>query len=429
MLYYSTATPTHRVGLKEAVLRPLPPDDGLYMPEALPTLDPTFWEIWRELTFPEIGIAVADAFFGADIPPQVLADIIEDTLTFDAPLVPLGPGDHILELFHGPTLACKDFGVRLMARLMAWLTRGEDRELTVLVATSGDTGGAVAAAFHGVPNIRVVILYPQEKVSFLPEKQLTTLGGNITALEIQGTFDDCLTLAKSALLDREFSERLNLTSGNSINLARLVPQIFYFIHAARQLPEGVKPTFVMPSGNFGNLTAGLLAMRIGLPVDHFVVASNHQDVVPEFLRTNHHQRRSCVDALNVAASSNFSRIHALFDGSWEITKHHMTGMTFTDDQTRAAIRTVKALYQYDIDPRGAMAWLAAQRWRASHRTSATIALATAHPAKLIEVMEAELGTNCLVIPERLATLAQRDKFATLLPANPVIFREWLDAFC
>ena len=433
MLYHSTANPNHRVGLKEAILRSLPPDNGLYMPDLLPALDSTFWEIWRELSFPEIGIAVADAFFGKDLPPQALVDIIEATISFDAPLVTLGPGDHILELFHGPTLAFKDFGARFMARLMAWLTRGEDRELTVLVATSGDTGGAVASAFHQVPGTRVVILYPQGKVSGLQEKQLTALGGNIAALEIQGSFDDCQALVKSAFLDRELSERLNLTSANSINLARLVPQSFYYIHAASQLPEGVNPTFIVPSGNFGNLTAGLLAKRLGLTVDHFVAATNRNDVIPEFLRSGHYTPRPSIptisNAMDVGAPSNFVRMQALFGGSWETMKTHISGMSFTDDQTRAAIRTVKALYQYEIDPHGAIGWLAAQKWRATHRTSATITLETAHPAKFREVMEAELGANSIEIPERLAILAQREKIATLLPADPTIFRDWLIASC
>ena len=429
MLYHSTNNPAHRVDLKEAILRSLPPDNGLYMPDQLPVLDGGFWEIWRELTFPEIGIAVADAFFGEDVPPQAIVDIVEGTVTFDAPLVTLGPGDHVLELFHGPTLAFKDFGARFMARLMAWLTRGDDRELTVLVATSGDTGGAVASAFHNVPGTRVIILYPQGKVSGLQEKQLTALGGNITALEIEGSFDDCQALVKSAFLDRELAERLNLTSANSINLARLVPQSFYYIHAARQLPEGVKPTFVIPSGNFGNLTAGLLAMQLGLPVDHFVAATNRNDVVPEFLRSGQYTPRPSVptisNAMDVGAPSNFVRMQALFGGSWETMKTRVSGMSFTDDQTRAAIRTAKALHDYEIDPHGAVGWLAAQKWRAAHPGSATVTLETAHPAKFLDVMEAELGPNCVEIPERLAILAQREKVATLLPADKAVFRDWL----
>ncbi len=429
MLYHSTNNPSHQVDLKEAILRSLPPDNGLYMPDTLPVLDQAFWEIWRELTFPEIGIAVADAFFGEDVPPQALIDIVEGTVAFDAPLVTLAPGQHILELFHGPTLAFKDFGARFMARLMAWLTRGEDRELTVLVATSGDTGGAVASAFHNVPGTRVIILYPQGKVSGLQEKQLTALGGNITALEIQGSFDDCQALVKSAFLDRELSERLNLTSANSINLARLVPQSFYYIHAARQLAEGIRPTFVVPSGNFGNLTAGLLTLQLGLPVEHFVAATNRNDVVPQYLASGEYAPRPSVatisNAMDVGAPSNFVRMQSLFGGSWEGMKSLITGMTFTDDQTRATIRTVKALHDYEIDPHGAVGWLAAQKWRASHPTSATITLETAHPAKFLDVMEAELGPDCVEIPERLAILAQREKVATLLPADKAVFREWL----
>ncbi len=431
MLYHSTNNPAHRADLKEAILRSLPPDNGLYMPDTLPVLDKSFWEIWRELTFQEIGIAVADAFFGEDVPPQALVDIVEGTVSFDAPLVTLGPGDHILELFHGPTLAFKDFGARFMARLMAWLTRHDNRMLTVLVATSGDTGGAVASAFHNVPGTRVIILYPKGKVSGLQEKQLTALGGNITALEIDGSFDDCQTLVKSAFLDRELSERLNLTSANSINLARLVPQSFYYIHAARQLPESVTPTFVIPSGNFGNLTAGLLAMQLGLEIDQMIAATNRNDVVPEYLQKGIYTPRPSVatisNAMDVGAPSNFVRMQALFGGSWEAMKTRITGMTFSDDQTRAAIREVKSLYDYEIDPHGAIAWLAASKWRASHPGSATISLETAHPAKFPDVMEAELGVNCVEIPERLAILANREKVAISLPADALIFHGWLQS--
>jgi threonine synthase len=316
-----------------------------------------------------------------------------------------------------------------MARLMAWLTRGEDRPLTVLVATSGDTGGAVAAAFHQVPGTRVIILYPKGKVSGLQEKQLTALGGNITALEIHGSFDDCQTLAKSAFLDRPLAEKLNLTSANSINLARLVPQSFYYIHAARQLPAGVQPVFVVPSGNFGNLTAGLLAMQLGLPVHHFLAATNRNDVVPQFLRTGTYSPRPSVptisNAMDVGAPSNFVRLQALCGGSWEEMKSKISGMAFTDAQTRAAIREVRALYQYVIDPHGAVGWLAARHWRSSHPDGATITLETAHPAKFPDVMNTELGPNSVTVPARLAILATREKVAIPLSADPAVFRAWL----
>ena len=431
MLYHSTNNPAHRVDLKEAILRSLPPDNGLYMPDTLPVLGDDFWQNWRDLSFQDIGFAVANAYFGEDVPAEALREIVDGTVAFDAPLVTLGPGDHILELFHGPTLAFKDFGARFMARLMAWLTRDDNRELTVLVATSGDTGGAVASAFHNVPGTRVIILYPQGKVSGLQEKQLTALGGNITALEIQGSFDDCQALVKSAFLDRELAERMNLTSANSINLARLVPQSFYYFHAARQLPEGVAPAFVIPSGNFGNLTAGLLAVQLGLPVAQFVAATNRNDVVPEYLQLGHYTPRPSMptisNAMDVGAPSNFVRMQALFGGSWEAMKTRITGMAFNDDQTRAAIRTVKALYDYEIDPHGAVGWLAAQKWRAAHPGNATVTLETAHPAKFLDVMEAELGANCVEVPERLAILADREKVATLLPADKAAFRDWLCA--
>jgi threonine synthase len=429
LLYHSTNDSSHRVGLKEAILRSLPPDNGLYMPDELPVLDMGFWRHWRDLTFREIGHAVARAFFGGDVPASSLDEIVDASLTFDAPLVTLAPGDHVLELFHGPTLAFKDFGARFMARLMAWLTRGEDRQLTVLVATSGDTGGAVASAFHHVPGTRVIILYPQGKVSGLQEKQLTALGGNITALEIDGSFDDCQALVKSAFLDRHLSESLNLTSANSINLARLVPQAFYYIHAARQVPPGVTPVFVVPSGNFGNLTAGLLAMRLGLPVARMIAATNRNDVVPEFLRTGAYTPRPGVptisNAMDVGSPSNFVRMQALFGGSWDAMKSKISGTWFDDDQTRAAIREVKSIYDYEIDPHGAVGWLAARDWRAAHPGSATITLGTAHPAKFPDVMAAELGPNAVEIPERLAILANREKSAMQLAADPALFREWL----
>jgi threonine synthase len=431
MKYHSTNNPTHRVDLKEAILRSLPPDNGLYMPDTLPVLGADFWGKWRDLSFGEIGFAVAEAFFGEDVPADDLRAIVDGTLEFDAPIVTLAPGDHILELFHGPTLAFKDFGARFMARLMAHLTRGEDRELTVLVATSGDTGGAVASAFHNVPGTRVIILYPKGKVSGLQEKQLTALGGNITALEIEGNFDDCQALVKKAFLEREVAERMNLTSANSINLSRLVPQSFYYIHSARQLAEGTEPVFVVPSGNFGNLTAGLLAKQLGLPVRHFVAATNRNDVVPAYLESGTYTPRPSVatisNAMDVGAPSNFVRMSALFGNSWEKFRGCVSGMSFADDETRAAIRDVKSLFGYEVCPHTAVGWLAAKRWHATHSGSSTITLATAHPAKFPDVMDAELGAGTVQIPERLAILADKEKIATALPKDWEMFRDWLAA--
>jgi threonine synthase len=318
-----------------------------------------------------------------------------------------------------------------MARLMAHLTNNDNRMLTVLVATSGDTGGAVASAFHNVPGTRVVILYPKGKVSGLQEKQLTALGGNITALEIEGSFDDCQALVKQAFLDRELSERMNLTSANSINLSRLVPQSFYYIHSARQLPEGVKPVFVIPSGNFGNLTAGLLARQLGLPVAHFLAATNRNDVVPEYLEKGEYHPRPSVatisNAMDVGAPSNFVRMQALFGNSWENMRQHISGMSFSDDETRIAIREVKSQFGYQIDPHGAVGWLAARAYRANHPGAMTITLETAHPAKFPDVMDAELGKSSVAIPARLAILADQPKVATALTKDWQTFRAWLTA--
>lgn len=429
MKYHSTNNRSHQVDLKEAILRSLPPDNGLYMPNSLPVLSEDFWRKYRDFSFREIGFAVANAFFGEDIPEEDLRKIVDGTLEFDAPVVTLAPGDHILELFHGPTLAFKDFGARFMARLMAHLTKDEDRLLTVLVATSGDTGGAVASAFHNVPGTRVVILYPKGKVSGLQEKQLTALGGNITALEIDGTFDDCQALVKKAFLDRELAERMNLTSANSINLSRLVPQSFYYIHSARELEKGVKPVFVVPSGNFGNLTAGLLARQLGLPVEKFVAATNRNDVVPRYLESGEYDPVSSIstisNAMDVGAPSNFVRMTALFENSWPAIKGCINGSSFTDQETRGAIREVKELHGYQIDPHGAVGWLAAREYRLANPGSETITLETAHPAKFPDVMDEELGAGAVEIPERLAVLADAPKVATELSKDWTEFRAWL----
>lgn len=399
------------------------------MPNSLPVLSEDFWRKYRDFSFREIGFAVANAFFGEDIPEEDLRKIVDGTLEFDAPVVTLAPGDHILELFHGPTLAFKDFGARFMARLMAHLTKDEDRLLTVLVATSGDTGGAVASAFHNVPGTRVVILYPKGKVSGLQEKQLTALGGNITALEIDGTFDDCQALVKKAFLDRELAERMNLTSANSINLSRLVPQSFYYIHSARELEKGVKPVFVVPSGNFGNLTAGLLARQLGLPVEKFVAATNRNDVVPRYLESGEYDPVSSIstisNAMDVGAPSNFVRMTALFENSWPAIKGCINGSSFTDQETRGAIREVKELHGYQIDPHGAVGWLAAREYRLANPGSETITLETAHPAKFPDVMDEELGAGAVEIPERLAVLADAPKVATELSKDWTEFRAWL----
>ena len=427
--FYSTKSPGQFVGLKEAVLRSLPADNGLYMPEYIEPLSADFWGSWRQLSLPEIGFEVSKVIFRDSVPEEELEKIVHQSANFPAPLVTLKKQEHVLELFHGPTLAFKDFGARFMARLMGWLTREDEGLLTVLVATSGDTGGAVASAFHNVPGTRVIILYPKGKVSELQEKQLTTLGGNITSLEIDGTFDDCQRLVKSTFLQREMAEDLNLTSANSINISRLVPQSFYYFEAAKQLPEAVKPSFVIPSGNFGNLTAGLLAEKLGLEVERFVAATNRNDVVPAYLREGEYCPRSSVatisNAMDVGAPSNFARMENIFGNEWESMKARVAGFSYDDQATREAIRRIKAETGYTLEPHGAIGWLAAEEWRKLNPEAQTVVLETAHPAKFLDVMEEELGKGAVAIPERLGCLADLKKVAIPMVPDVEVFAEWL----
>ena len=425
MQFYSTNNPDLRVDLKEAVIRSLPADNGLYMPVSIAPLPESFWENWRTMSFSELGYHVAKNFFQDAIPADDLKLIVDDAINFDAPLVPLTENSNILELFHGPTLAFKDFGARFMARLMAYLTKDDSEELTVLVATSGDTGGAVASAFHNVAGTRVIILYPKGGVSDLQEKQLTTLGGNISALEVEGSFDDCQRMVKSCFLDAELAKNHNLTSANSINISRLLPQSFYYFHAARQLldrHEGAQPTFVIPSGNFGNLTAGLIAVQMGLPVRQFVAATNINDVIPRYLAEGNYEPVKSVatisNAMDVGAPSNFARMQDFFGNDWESMRENISGLAFDDEETRTAINTVKDTLGYTIDPHGAVGWLASEIWQEAAPDSHTIILETAHPSKFIDTMEAQLGEGNIDIPERLACLSDLEKVATLVKPDP-----------
>jgi threonine synthase len=425
MQFYSTNNPDLRVDLKEAVIRSLPADNGLYMPVSISPLPDTFWENWRTMSFAELGFHVARNFFQDAIPEQDLKEIVDDSINFDAPLIPLTENSNVLELFHGPTLAFKDFGARFMARLMAYLTKDDTEELTVLVATSGDTGGAVASAFHHVEGTKVIILYPKGGVSDLQEKQLTTLGGNISALEVEGSFDDCQRMVKACFLDADLAQKHNLTSANSINISRLLPQSFYYFHAARQLldiHEDAEPTFVIPSGNFGNLTAGLIAQQMGLKIRQFVAATNINDVVPRYLAEGNYEPVKSIatvsNAMDVGAPSNFARMQNIFGDSWDAMRENISGLAFDDEETRNAIKEVKSRYGYTIDPHGAIGWLASQIWQEADPDSHTIILETAHPSKFIDTMEEELGKGNIHIPERLACLAELEKVAKLVKPDP-----------
>ncbi|MEO1857324.1 MAG: threonine synthase [Rubritalea sp.] len=429
MQFYSTNNKDLRVDLKEAVIRSLPADNGLYMPEKISPLPASFWDTWRDMSLSELGFHVAKQILGDSIPAGALREIVDESINFDAPIVTIAPRTHVLELFHGPTLAFKDFGARFMARVMSYLTQGDNSLLTVLVATSGDTGGAVASAFHNVEGTRVIILYPKGGVSELQEKQLTTLAGNITALEVNGSFDDCQAMVKANFLDRDLMEKHNLTSANSINIARLIPQAFYYFNAARQLEEGTEPVFVIPSGNFGNLTAGLLAQRLGLPVRHWVAATNINDTVPRYLSDGNYEplpsTPTISNAMDVGAPSNFARMKDLFSNNWESMRENISGLAFDDEETRAAINTVKQQTGYLIDPHGAVGVLAAEIWHEASPDDETIILETAHPSKFLPTMEEELGKNSIEIPERLACLAELPKVAHPVSNDPKEIQKFL----
>jgi threonine synthase len=413
MQYYSTNKSADTVRLPYAVLKGLADDGGLYMPESIPQLPPAFFETIHTKSLPEIGYAVASALIGDEVPADVLRQIVEETLNFPIPAVAVEKDIYSLELFHGPTMAFKDVGARFMSRLMAYFNRNESRELKVVVATSGDTGSAVAAGFYNIPGIRVYIMFPKGKVSPLQQKQLTTWGGNITAIEIDGTFDDCQKMAKQALGDPELNKTNLLTSANSINIARLIPQSFYYFWAYAQLKKLGKPlVFCVPSGNFGNITGGLLAAAMGLPVHHFIATTNANDVVPEFLRTSVYKTRPSVqtisNAMDVGNPSNYARMCELFDHNHQRFCENISGYAFSDRETQKAMQEVKK-QGYLLDPHGAVAYLGLKEYLKESQTDAVgVFLETAHPAKFKEVVEETLGER-VEIPAQLQVFANKQE--------------------
>jgi len=423
-MLYSTQNKNHTVSFKEAVLSGLASDGGLYMPVELPQLPADFFVQLRGKSFSEIAYEIAHALLAADIPDEVLRRIIDQAINFDAPLVKLDEETYVLELFHGPTLAFKDFGARFMARLMSYFVRDLGRELTILVATSGDTGSAVAHGFFNVPGIRVVILYPSGGVSPTQEKMLTTMGGNITALEIQGTFDDCQRLAKQSFLDSELREKLYLSSANSINIARLIPQMFYYVYGWTQLSNAalMHPVVIsVPSGNFGNLTAGLMVKHMGLPITRFVAACNANDVVVEYLRTGMFTPRSSVktlsNAMDVGSPSNFARMLELFDHDVEKMRAQVWSVGCADEETRATIKEVYDRYGYILDPHGAVGYFGLKKYRVAYPTPCTgIFFETAHPAKFPETIGEVLGKS-VEVPLRMQGYLQKEKHAARISNN------------
>lgn len=418
-----------RVSLREAIFQGLPADNGLFMPVHIPVMPMAFIQNLDQFTFQEIAFQLAKTLTGDEIPEKDLRGIVQRAINFPAPVIPIEEHTFILELFHGPSLAFKDFGARFMAETMSYFNREQAQELIILVATSGDTGGAVAAGFYQTPGIRVIILYPSGKVSHLQEKQLTTLGHNITALEVDGTFDDCQALVKQAFLDADLRRRQRLSSANSINIARLIPQIFYYWEAWKQLYRTRDNiVFIVPSGNFGNLTAGLLAQKMGLPVRHFVAATNANNVVPEYLASGNFYPRPSVrtisNAMDVGNPSNFARMLDSFGSTWNIMREHISGYTFTDDQTRDVMRAVFHEKNYVLDPHGAVGYLAWKAYQKEHPDANGIVLETAHPAKFLEEVEAILDET-ITIPKLLADINEKEKRAIRMKKDYAAFRNFL----
>ena len=371
MQYYSLQNHQHRVSFREAVIQGLAPDKGLYFPAEIPKLEKDFIERLEEYDPLYIARKVIQPFVGEDIPDNYLKQIIRDTVTFPFPLREVEENVYALELFHGPTLAFKDVGAKFMAGCLGYFRRGDDKPVTVMVATSGDTGGAVANGFYNVPGVQVVILYPSGKVSELQEKQLTTLGGNISALEINGSFDDCQRLVKTAFLDQELQAHRQLTSANSINVARWLPQMFYYFMAYRKVKQWRKDAVVsVPSGNFGNICAGMMAAAMGLPILHFIASTNVNDTVPRYLKSGTYQPLAPVptisNAMDVTDPSNFVRILQLFSQNERGLKASLTAYRFTDEETVAAMEEVCAKHQYLMDPHGAVGYLGLKKYMQSH---------------------------------------------------------------
>jgi threonine synthase len=432
MNFYSTNSPTVQVPFKEAVFNSLPQDRGLYMPVSIPQLDADFIKNLDQYTLPEIAFKVAKTLLTDAIPEEDLKAIIDDAINFEAPIVKLEEDVYVLELFHGPSLAFKDFGARFMSRVMSYFLRDGEQLLDVLVATSGDTGGAVALGFLGVPNTRVTILYPKGKVSPIQEQQLTTNGKNIRAIEVDGTFDDCQALVKQAFTDAELNKKFRLTSANSINIARLIPQTFYYFNAYAQLLRAGKTevTFCVPSGNFGNIGAGLLAWKLGLPVKQFIAATNANDTVPAFLNTGVYQPKPSVqtlsNAMDVGDPSNWVRIAEMFRGDTAELKKLVAGVSYTDEQTLEAIKQVYAQYQYAVCPHTAIAWQALKDWRSNHPEdqSAGVFLSTAHPCKFPDVYPADVEV-AIIVPESVKEMQDKLPVNSTMGSDFKSFKWWL----
>ncbi|MCL4118394.1 UNVERIFIED_CONTAM: hypothetical protein GTU68_018367 [Idotea baltica] len=418
MNFYSLNNQAPEVTFKEAVIAGIAPDKGLYFPESIEPLPDSFFERIEELSNHEIAFNAIHQFVSADIPNEKLKEILAKVLDFDFPVVPIEENIATLELFHGPTMAFKDVGARFMANCLGYFSEHSTNEVTVLVATSGDTGGAVANGFLGVEGVKVVILYPSGKVSDIQERQLTTLGQNITALEVNGTFDDCQKMVKTAFLDDALLSNMQLTSANSINVARWLPQLFYFLFAYKQAKSlGKKIVFSVPSGNFGNICAGLVAQRLGMPVKHFVAATNVNDTVPEFMRTNSYDPKPSTatisNAMDVGDPSNFIRIRHLFEDNFEALKKNLSSYSFNDVETKEAMKAIFKNSKYIADPHGAVGYLGLKKYQKDNENSYGIFLETAHPVKFLDVVEKTIGEQ-LDIPSQIKSVMDKEKKSLII---------------
>lgn len=427
MYYYSTNGETKPVSFREAVMKGLPDDNGLFMPENIPVFNKEKISHLLKAPLDEVGYEIADKFVDGEIPDGLLKDLIANAINFKAPVITLKDNLHILELFHGPTLAFKDFGGRFMARIMGFFNRNENTNLEILVATSGDTGGAVASGFFEVPGIRVTILFPKGKVSPLQEKQLTTWGKNIYAIEVDGTFDDCQRLVKTAFLDYDLKKNHRFTSANSINISRLIPQSFYYFHAAGQVPS--PPIFSVPSGNFGNLCGGLIAWKMGLPVEKFVAAVNKNDVFPDYLQTKKYTPRpseqTLSNAMDVGHPSNFPRVLEIFNKNHDDIRQMIWSISIDDSKTVGELTDTFEQYGYLCDPHTAVATAGLKKHNLLFNTKTPgIALSTAHPAKFVEVVERVLN-NKIEIPETLKSLENKETQKVEMSSDFKGFKEFL----
>ena len=429
MNYYSLHNKSPKVDFRDATINGQAPDKGLYFPEKLPIVNKDLVTHIENLPDAEIAHQVMAPFVGACIPDHILFDIIKETINFPLPLKSITDTISSLELFHGPTLAFKDVGARFMSRCLGYFLKDEERHVTVLVATSGDTGGAVANGFYGVKGVNVVILYPKGRVSPIQEKQLTTLGKNIIALEVEGSFDDCQQMVKQAFIDEDIAEKVFLTSANSINVARWLPQQFYYFFAYKQWKDKNNPPVIsVPSGNFGNICAGLLAKVTGLPLGHFIAACNVNDIVSDYLVTQELKPKQAVatlsNAMDVGNPSNFVRIIELFQQKFPELKSNLSSATITDAETISTIQQVFNVNNYTLEPHGAVAWLALERYLQAHPKEKGIILETAHPVKFPEAVINATGKS-IEIPDSLNYILHREKESIRIKPVYKDFKDYL----